>query len=82
MVRVIYDDKFRRTISKIKDLLVKEKIGNQVAKIIKAPEVGKPMQYARKGTREVYVKPYRLSYKYDKEKDIVEFLEVYHKDKQ
>ena len=80
MVRVIYDDKFVKIVSKIKDSLMKLKVQKQISKIIKNPEIGKPMRNVRKGTREVYVNPYRLSYKYYSGNDTLEFLEVYHKD--
>ncbi len=82
MVRVIYDDKFVKIVSKIKDSLMKLKVQKQISKIIKNPEIGKPMRNVRKGTREVYVNPYRLSYKYYSGNDTLEFLEVYHKDEQ
>lgn len=38
------------------------------------------MRYARKGTREVYISPFRLSYKY--ENNVLTFLDLYHKDEQ
>jgi len=46
------------------------------------PELGKPMRYSRKGTREVYISPFRLSYFYLKEEDKLIILDLYHKDKQ
>lgn len=53
-----------------------------IKKIIENPEIGKPMMYNRKGTREVYMKPFRISYSYNKEKDILYLLDIYHKDEQ
>jgi mRNA-degrading endonuclease RelE of RelBE toxin-antitoxin system len=82
LVEVIFDDNFERKVSKIKDAEVQKSIKNKVAKIIGDPEVGKPMRNVRKGTREVYVGHFRISYAYYKEKDLVEFLEFYHKDEQ
>jgi mRNA-degrading endonuclease RelE of RelBE toxin-antitoxin system len=38
--------------------------------------------YERKGTRELYIKPYRIAYAYSKEEDKITFLEIYHKDEQ
>lgn len=40
------------------------------------------MKHNRKGTREVYISPFRLSYVYDEQNDTLLFLDVYHKDKQ
>ena len=83
MVTVIdKTDEFVKTIKKIKDNSVKEKIEKQIVKILENPEIGKPLRYARKGTREVYVSPFRLSYAYIKEEDKVIFLDLYHKDEQ
>jgi len=62
MVDIAYDLLFEKKIKKIKDNLLKSKVKKQISKIIDFPEIGKPMRYARKGTREVYVTPFRLSY--------------------
>jgi putative component of toxin-antitoxin plasmid stabilization module len=79
---VTYEDSFKSRIRKIKDSILKLKIKKQIAKIIKLPEIGKPMRYARKGTREVYISPYRLSYIYIEKEDKVILLDLYHKDRQ
>ncbi len=82
MVNVDYDDVFEKKMSKIKDPILKLKIKKHIGKIIEYPEIGKPMQYERKGTREVYVPPFCLSYAYSKEEDLVIVLDLYHKDEQ
>ena len=79
MVGVVFDDDFKRFFSKIKDNLLKTKIIKQIEKLKINPDVGKPMRNARKGTRELYIPPFRLSYKYHKEKNTVEILDLYHK---
>lgn len=82
MVEIIFLGKFKNTFSKIKDSLLKEKIVKQVKKIKINPEVGKSMRNVRKGTRELYIKPFRLSYEYFKSKNLVYILDLYHKKKQ
>lgn len=82
MVDVKYEDSFLKIIGKIKDNSTKEKVKKQIAKIIDNPKIGKPMMYDRKGTREVYISPFRLSYTYIKEEDKIIFLDLYHKDEQ
>jgi len=82
MVEVIFDEKFKNLFSKIKDSLTKEKIIKQISKIKENPETGKPMRFSRKGTRELYIPPFRLSYLYDYAKQKVFILDLYHKDKQ
>ena len=79
---VCYDAKFKRAVSKINDSSLKERVKKQIKKIIQNPEAGKPMRYARKGTREVYLKPFRLSYAYIKEENKIILLDLYHKKKQ
>jgi mRNA-degrading endonuclease RelE of RelBE toxin-antitoxin system len=82
MVSVIFDKKFKEIFSKVKDNLLKTKIIKQIEKIKTNPEIGKPMRNVRKGTRELYVRPFRLSYEYIKDKDLVYILDIYHKDEQ
>jgi len=82
MVTVAYGTHFEKTIKKIKDAELKEHIKAQVVKIINNPEIGKPMRFSRKQTREVYIPPFRLSYLYDKRRDTLVFLVLYHKDQQ
>lgn len=82
MVDVEFDDLFERIYKKIKDGALKLRVKKQIAKIIEFPEIGKPMMHERKGTREVYVPPFRLSYAYLKEEGKIIFLDLYHKDEQ
>lgn len=78
MVGVIFDPDFKKDFKKIKNKDIKDKLIKQISKIKDNPEIGKPMMYDRKGTRELYIMPYRLSYKI--EGDTVYILALYHKD--
>jgi mRNA-degrading endonuclease RelE of RelBE toxin-antitoxin system len=82
MLNISYSDNILKAISKIKDKTEKEKIKKQIIKIIKNPEIGKPMRYARKGTRELYIGSYRLAYFYLKNENKIILLNFYHKDEQ
>jgi len=82
MVKVIFAPSFKKKFSKIKDKALKEKIRKQFPKIRDNPEIGKPMKFRRKGTRELYVSPFRLSYDFSQEEEEVTFLDLYHKDEQ
>ena len=73
---------FDKSVQKLKDGLLREKVHKRIAKIIQDPELGKPMMYARKGTREVYIPPFRLSYAYLAEENKIILLDLYHKDDQ
>lgn len=61
---------------------MKEKIIKQIYKLKFAPEIGKPMRYERRGTRKLYISPYRLAHFYNKEKNKIIILDLYHKDEQ
>jgi mRNA-degrading endonuclease RelE of RelBE toxin-antitoxin system len=79
MVEIRFDKNFTIIFSKIKDELLRVKIKKQIKKIKENPEVGKPMRNVRKGTREIYIKPFRLSYNYNSNEDVVYVLDFYHK---
>lgn len=82
MVEIRFDKKFAEIFSKLKDNLLREKIKKKVKKISENPEVGKPMKNVRKGTREIYIKPFRLSYIFNLKDNLVYILDLYHKKKQ
>ena len=82
MVKSNFHPDFQKTFSKIRDNALKERIIKLFEKIRENPEIGKPMRHDRKGTMEVYVPPFRLSYAYIKEEDKIIFPDLYHKDEQ
>ena len=40
------------------------------------------MKNVRKGTRELYISPFRLSYEYIEKTNTIKFIDIYHKDNQ
>ena len=74
-------DNFKKAKKKI-DRSYFDRTLKLVKKVVSNPEIGKPMTGSRKGTREVYLKPFRLSYVYDKKEDVLIFLDIYNKDRQ
>ncbi len=82
MLEVVYEPDFLRKICKIKDNTIKEHVKKQIKKILENPETGKPMRYDRKGTRELYIKLFRLSYSYIKHENKIILFDFYHKDEQ
>ena len=81
ILEITKSNRFIRAYEKI-DKSVKIKIDKILKRIINNPEIGKPMKYSRKGTREVYIKPFRLSYEYFRERNLIYLLDLYHKDEQ
>ena len=82
MVEIHFDPQPIIIFSKIKEDLLRTKIKKQIKKILENPGIGKPMRNVRKGTRELYIPPFRLSYAYHIPTNIVYILDLYHKKKQ
>lgn len=78
---VIRPEHFLRQLTKLDKSLL-DRVEKIVVKIIAEPEIGKPMRFDKKGTRELYIGSFRISYIYNKNKDIIIFLDIYHKDEQ
>jgi len=81
MVIVEFAPRFKKKFEKI-DKSFKIKLDKLLKKIIENPRIGKPMMYDRKKTREVYMKPFRVSYSFENSTLILYFLDIYHKDGQ
>lgn len=81
MLKINETDSFKKVKLRLDGsyLLRLEKL---IRRIIENPEIGKPMKYERKGTRELYLSPFRISYAYDSSIETLTFLELYHKDEQ
>jgi len=80
-IRIRESDRFKKISRKLrKD--IKDRIEKQIRKIVANPEVGKSMKHNRKGTREVYVGQFRLSYSYNNKDEVIILLDFYHKDEQ
>ena len=58
---IVYTEKFERDVKKVRGNL-REKLENQIRKILEDPELGKPLRYGLKGEWTTYVRPYRLIY--------------------
>ncbi|MFT4308628.1 MAG: type II toxin-antitoxin system RelE family toxin [Candidatus Woesearchaeota archaeon] len=81
MVSVSFDATFKRAL-KHTDAAMRGRVLQQILKVTDDPTIGKPMRHERKGTRELYVGSYRLSYAWIEERDEVVLLDLYHKDEQ
>jgi mRNA-degrading endonuclease RelE of RelBE toxin-antitoxin system len=81
MVDVEVTPRFQKALSKT-DVSTREKVLKQIEKVESNPEIGKPMRYARKGTQELHIAPFRLSYAYIKDENKIVLLDLYNKDEQ
>ncbi|MFH0977946.1 MAG: type II toxin-antitoxin system RelE/ParE family toxin [Candidatus Woesearchaeota archaeon] len=82
MLTIEHSKNFLKAVCKIKNSALKDKVKKQIEKVSKNPEIGKPMKYSRKGTRELYIGAFRLAYAYIEKDATLVFLELYHKDEQ
>ena len=73
---------FIKGINKFGRTPLKVPLKKLIRKIILDPYIGKPMQYDREGSREVYINSFRISYSYNLKGNIITFLSIYHKDEQ
>ncbi len=60
MVRIVPSNTFKKNIKRLNQF-ERDKIEKQIKKVIKNPNVGKPLKYKR-GERTLYIKPFRLIY--------------------
>jgi len=61
----VFTDAFERSVRKIKDASIKERVKDQVKEILSRPDIGKPLRFQRKGERSVRVPPFRIIYAVD-----------------
>ncbi len=59
---IVYTQKFEHDVRRLRDGLLKERLGKQIRKIAEDPEAGKPLKYGLKGEWTVRIPPYRLIY--------------------
>jgi mRNA-degrading endonuclease RelE of RelBE toxin-antitoxin system len=62
ITEVVWTRKFERELRKLRDKTLKDRVKDQIEKILGNPETGKPLRFALKDERSVYVPPYRLIY--------------------
>lgn len=62
ITEVVYTNLFEREAKHLKDRVVMARLNKLVEKIKIDPTIGKPLRFALKGERTVYLRPYRLIY--------------------
>lgn len=68
---IIFSDDFRKDFKKIKDKTTRLKIIKQLRKLSECPETGKPLQYDLKNHCSVRVAPFRIIYRIEQDKIII-----------
>ncbi len=70
-MEIIFSDDFRKEFKKIKDKTTRLKIIKQSRKLSESPEAGKPLKYDLKNHRSVRVAPFRIIYRTEQDKIII-----------
>ena len=70
-MEIIFSDEFRKDFKNIKDKSTRLIVINQLKKPERLPESGKPLQYNLKGHRSLRVPPFRIIYRIEKDKIII-----------
>ena len=70
-MEIFFSDEFKKEFKKIKDKTTRLKIIKQLKKLSSLPEAGKPLKYNLKGHRSIRISPYRIIYRLEKERIII-----------
>tara|TARA_Y100000310_G_scaffold131979_1_gene131093 strand:- start:7638 stop:7886 length:249 start_codon:yes stop_codon:yes gene_type:complete len=70
-MQIIFSDEFKKDFKKIKDKTTRLRIIKQIKKLESDPKAGKPLQYSLKNHRTLRVPPYRLIYRIEEDKIII-----------
>jgi len=70
-MEIIFSEEFRKDFRKIKDKTTRLRVIRQLKKLAEAPEAGKPLQHQWKNHRSVRVSPFRIIYRLEGDKIIV-----------
>lgn len=70
-MEIIFSDEFKKDFKKIKDKTTRIKIIKQLKKLAEMPKVGKPLMYNLKNHRSIRVAPFRVIYRLENDKIII-----------
>jgi len=74
-MEIIFSEEFQDDFKKIKDKSTRLKIIKHIKKLGKLPESGKPLKYDLKDYRSVRIPPFRILYRLEKDKIIINCFE-------
>ena len=70
-MEIIFSENFKKDFKKIKEKNVRLRIIKQIKKLAEQPTSGKPLQYAFKNHRSLRIPPFRIIYRLEKERIII-----------
>ena len=70
-MQIIFSEEFKKEFKKIKDKQTRLKLIKHLKKLEQLSESGKPLQYKLKGHRSVRVPPFRIIYRLEEDRIII-----------
>ena len=70
-MEILFSDEFKKEFKKIKDKVTRIRLIHHVKKLAQFPESGKPLQYNLKGHRSIRIPPFRIIYRIEQDKIII-----------
>ena len=70
-MEIIFSEEFKKEFQKIKDKKTRLRIIKQLKKLSDMSEAGKPLKYELKNHRSVRVSPFRIIYRLEEDKIII-----------
>jgi len=70
-MEIIFSDEFKKDYQKIKDKTTRLRIIKQLKKLRELPEAGKPLKHSLKNHRSVRIPPFRIIYRLEEDKIII-----------
>ena len=74
-MQIIFSEEFIQDFKKIKDQQLRLRVIKQIKKLEIIPEAGKPLRYSLKNHRSLRVPPFRLIYRIEDDKIIINCFE-------
>ena len=70
-MEIIFSEEFKKDFKKIKDKSIRLKLIKHIKKLGELPDSGKPLKYELKNHRSVRIPPFRIIYRLEKDKIII-----------
>ena len=70
-MEIIFSEEFKKEFQKIKDKTTRLRLIKQLKKLAENPESGKPLKYELKNHRSLRIPPFRLIYRLEENKIII-----------
>ena len=70
-MEIIFSEEFKKEFKKIKEKALRMKIIKQIKKLKDNPETGKPLRYTLRNHRCLRVPPFRIIYRIEKQRIII-----------